>query len=499
MSKTTLVKRCLWLSAWSVWFACGVGLYRELPRGLGTQVSNVAAGSHESVFGFIGDQDFVAIFSSVRPEQSNLVLRNARDGGEVGSRECPLLIPYAMSGNLRMGNWTTLSEVTETLRFGILLGRGRLEENSPSARVSIERPGVYAFDVMKDERRQLTDRTSSHVILHPTKPWIAIVDFERGVDGVRVVVADYATGKRRFEDQLPADSSLISHPLFLPADDQLLLHVFKRLDPAGNSGRAELQIWNLGDPPSLEETLDLPRGRVIDQVSVSLTGRVMFPANPIGPEPDAEWMDVYDFRERKFLSTAAKTDRKKKGDSDADEESSLGGFAISPSGRFAVKYKTVYVRAPGARRATIRTYGGGLFEVGTGRTLWKASAAEYVEKADADSFEVNENWHELWKGRFPNFKYQTRSRRSLETGGVLYRMEGSIQFEPRNINASRTLLLLADGSVHPWPLQVDWKSLAICQAILASPLILLWSLLWWKRRREARRIPTAPLSPSRSA
>jgi len=238
----------------------------------------------------------------------------------------------------------------------------------------------------------------------------------------------------------------------------------------------------------LEETLNLPRVPPIQEVSISLTGRMMFPAYPIESEPDAEWMDVYDFRERKFLSTAPRP-RKKSDDWIDDVEYSAGGIALSPSGRSALKYKTVNVRAFAVRTSTVRRSSGGLFEVGTGRTIWKASAAEYVEKADADSFEVNENWDELWKNRFPNFKYQTRSRRSLETGRVLYRMESSIHFEPRNINAARTLLLLADGSVHHWPLQIDWKALAICQAILALPLVLLWGALRWRRRRAARRQP----------
>ena len=73
----------------------------------------------------------------------------------------------------------------------------------------------------------------------------------------------------------------------------------------------------------------------------------------------------------------------------------------------------------------------------------------------------------------------------METGKVLHRYWGFGGLGC--ISNDGRLAVDTDGTVYEMPLRVNWPLLAACQTVLASPLILLWLGLGW-RRRLARRV-----------
>src|SRR5262245_59971685 len=82
-----LVKRLLWLLAWGVWLWLGVGLYRELPRELGPMVSQLPVGSRDTLLGFVGGSDEVAVLVGDEDRYGcrKVGLFDARTGDAVGS------------------------------------------------------------------------------------------------------------------------------------------------------------------------------------------------------------------------------------------------------------------------------------------------------------------------------------------------------------------------------------------------------------------------------
>lgn len=58
-------------------------------------------------------------------------------------------------------------------------------------------------------------------------------------------------------------------------------------------------------------------------------------------------------------------------------------------------------------------------------------------------------------------------------------------------NADQTLLGDSDGLIYEYP-KVNYPLLALCQTILALPLVLLWSGLRWRRKRRRRLARVSP-------
>jgi hypothetical protein len=60
----------------------------------------------------------------------------------------------------------------------------------------------------------------------------------------------------------------------------------------------------------------------------------------------------------------------------------------------------------------------------------------------------------------------------------------------RSLHENPEQLLVADlrGVVYRYP-TVNWPLLALCQTILALPLVLLWAMLRWRRMRMASAMP----------
>jgi len=339
---------------------------------------------------------------------------------------------------------------------------------------------------MKEEWRRLTWIDVFQVEPHPTKPWAAIVVGPERGNSNRIVVTDYQSGKTLFDFKFPERSTLYSRPFFIVDRDVIVLPLIRRFPEEGDSARPLMQVWRIADPPILDQELtENPRPPMIPY-SISSNGRLLFNGQPKDDAPNSLWVDVFDMCDQSFLTTLPPYEQPgARGDVHIaiDPRASL----ISQSGRTVLKFGKQGNQQLGSKKITFRLTSGTLREVGSGRTIWQASPWEKVVDADSnEGFVVAERFHDLWRQWFPKFKLDASAFRSLETGELQLRTLSEGRFDPRNINANRTLVVLADGSVHPFPFRVNWPLLALCQAILALPLVLMWAVLRWRRGRRNR-------------
>jgi hypothetical protein len=167
--------------------------------------------------------------------------------------------------------------------------------------------------------------------------------------------------------------------------------------------------------------------------------------------------------------------------------------AIAPQGNAVLRYMNEEFVPPANRRVGATGPTLALYELGDGRILWQQGLYEITTESNGpDGFLVKEEWHKLWEAWLPNLKYETLARRSLDDASLLYRTSAKIAVDPRNYNAARTLVVMSDGAVHRLPLQTNWPLFALCQTILALPLILLWAMLRWRRNRRLRLASVTP-------
>jgi len=138
-------------------------------------------------------------------------------------------------------------------------------------------------------------------------------------------------------------------------------------------------------------------------------------------------------------------------------------------------------------RRVLESPAGTLFDVASGAALWRAGSHEtLVLPADSNSFVVREDWSRLWSRFLPGLPYATLACRSVETGKLLRRTPSDLLLADQRLNAAGTLTVLKNGDVRRLPLRVNWPLVAFCQTILALPLILLWMVLRWRRKRQLR-------------
>src|SRR5688572_3421300 len=109
-------KRTFWLVAWSAWLWLGVGLYHELPRKLGPQLSQVAFDGLKTPMGFVGEHDVIAVQTSSRNNIRNLTLCDARNGQVIGLRHRPMNHVISNRGEQRAADLLGPSALDASLR-----------------------------------------------------------------------------------------------------------------------------------------------------------------------------------------------------------------------------------------------------------------------------------------------------------------------------------------------------------------------------------------------
>lgn len=138
---------------------------------------------------------------------------------------------------------------------------------------------------------------------------------------------------------------------------------------------------------------------------------------------------------------------------------------------------------------------GKLWEVDTGRVLWecrKGPSAGLIEFASdprsvdpQGRFEVHERWSFFNIQSAKGIAYAVRS---LNTGQLVYRCWHSTVHPDAVVSSDGRLIFdRIDDVVRSLPPVVNYPLFALCQTILALPLVLTWALLCWRRRRAERR------------
>jgi hypothetical protein len=134
-----------------------------------------------------------------------------------------------------------------------------------------------------------------------------------------------------------------------------------------------------------------------------------------------------------------------------------------------------------------------IWDFETSAPRWRGSNAWSVfYRGDDESFWVSEGvaWPlSIWGGSTQ--RYATASRRDFESGRTLCRCWATDMRGANWVSSDGQLAIKPDGTVHNLPYLINWPLLALCQGVLAIPLVLFWLALFWRRKRHLRRLAGA--------
>jgi hypothetical protein len=431
----TRLKRLLWLVAWTFWLWLGFGLYRELPRDLGPEVCRLPeADAGQSFLGFIGGANLPA-FREYLPGGRGLEVRVY--DAETGMPVRTIRLSQASRGNLVHENVRRHGVVFMELPFD--------PENEPG------RVAWYAADLMTGRREFLTDHPVLELKVASDQPWVAVVErMPAAVLLERVAIFDVRTGKRLFTGATttPQPRGYLN---FLPGSDRLVV-------PNMSEDRTNVafDVWSLDGTPTKIKTL---KGWVIGQsASAGANGRLAF-----GSHRYPDYIAAFDVDEERLI------------------------FAAGPRIAPAPAAQTPQVLLSASGKALLGGSSRCIWNVDGGPPIWVGSSHETPQAVESnEQFMVVEAWHNLWAEWLPNLKFETRAFRRLDDGELLYRTYADQIPYASHTNAPGTLVHLSDGTIHRMPPPIDWPLLALCQAILALPLVLMWAGLRGRRMRRLR-------------
>jgi hypothetical protein len=422
------LKRSIWLAAWGVWLALGVGLHRELPRAPGELIVPLPNGSKEFMVGFV--------------DHAPRLLACSHDWNAAGQE---------------LWIWDAASRTAAKRLFADL---PTVPWHSASPRrdfaVIAERfmpgplawSGCFAIHLRTGERRPLPVKGYAPVY-HPTRPWAIFTALAEEPNGPAWVKAfDLRTGRLFFEWR-GAPGALKNNPFFI-GDDRIGVPL-----KATRTEPSTLEVWTL--PQAAAPAQRVAPFDIGNDAVVSPTGRIAWNRNDVTVE-------VFDVAaERSAFTEPPKSDAARA----RPTTDVVGRPLLSNDGA-----------------AVLASVSGALFEIATGKTLWLARADEsIVGHLDDRRFEVRERWT-VDVGRWSK-SFETFAVRDLRDGRFVYRAWSPTLTVYAEDDEGRAFSLTDEG-VRTLPPQVDWLVLSFCQAILASPLILLWAILRWRRKRQLR-------------
>jgi hypothetical protein len=440
------LKRFLWLLAWAGWIWLGFGLWRELPREYGEPIAKLPYKDRGNV-SFIGDGNRISMLKRSQD----------RSAVEVYDAEGGALIFASAEEKIGELNWYYPYSVRHP---------AFLVKDVPSVGL-----GYSIFDFTNGKWRHISKRNMRNSAVHSSQPWILLFDDNRG-DGKtpqQVAVLDWETGKETVVCQIPPTHMIHGRMAFLENPDRVTFKIRDRIQ-FGSHGIRE--VWRLADPPVLEKRLtDVPIGTY---PSNSNNGRLAFDL-PVGSGA----VEVYDLNEDKFIFANFPPDQRP---------------TKPPPGRPVGKAKQIpEVDAPVVSPSGRAVFGGRpttLWEVDSGKVLWQSEQSANAEELRSRYF-VTEDWRPLlrkWLKSYA-FNYETLAVRDLESGRLIVRMRTIPKARGTTFNSKATLAAggdrqTAELSVYRIPQTPNWPLLALCQTILALPLVMLWAVLRWRRRRR---------------
>jgi len=425
--------RIFWVSAWSFWLWLGIGLQRELPRNLGRVVCKLPLGPGETV------KDFVRFGPSVVTKQHDSSIGKdvfRRRSARTGEVELTISVQRPVAENWIdfASCWVGYIVGNEDTRY--------LDGLTPATRGYVIDPAtgeVRLYNLRTGERRDYSD-LGSLVGVHWERPWMLFVRFKLGEGNERVTVLDAETGKRVFEFPIPAgafqrnwlprfvgDNVALS---FVEGDERCRLEIRSTTD-----GTLVGTIRDLGSFWS--STAD---GKVAQTHHSNSSVRV----------------EVHDARTEELLLA----------DETPAPQSVDGSFyvpAFSRDGRYFLSPPT-----------------GALFDLAASARIWKAAPHERASLlVSPGRFEIVEDWMIGWRSW--STIVRTHVIRNLADRSFVCRTWNSIASP---VDESRTMIIV-DDSIRRLPPRVSWPLLALCQAILALPPVLLWAGLRWRGKSKS--------------
>ena len=125
-----------------------------------------------------------------------------------------------------------------------------------------------------------------------------------------------------------------------------------------------------------------------------------------------------------------------------------------------------------------------LWDVDAGRRLWRRTDVSVETRPSAGLFSVYEDWrtHLDLFGSMGETLPTTTAVRDIETAALLYRHWGDDFLACVSPDGERA----ADkyGRVYALPVGANLLLLALCQALLALPIVVVWSVLRWRRKHR---------------
>jgi len=425
--------RSLWLIAWSLWGWLGWGLYRELPRDLGPPLAHLISGAKLSLDGFLGGKPALVgeLYSApwfLADRERTIHCWDAQTGREL-----------AQTGPFHVSRWAP-DEPRLSLTHGVAI------EGDESQQGSARRYKVW--DLQTGIARALPEGFSQLLDLHATRPW-ALLGSERD-QPTKVAIADLGTGAliRAWDlsHAVPVKDALV-HAGFFDDSDESLLVVLR------TSVNSREWLIRLGTDSAVSSAVALARD--YHRFGPPQGGRLVASA---WEEEDAidEVLDCA--TGRAVWSSVAQ--------GDAAIVLALG----APSIILAARGTRVYCPTTG------------LTDIASGATVWAPeSGAEdsFLRLAGTNAFWVRETWPVRLRRLTSGTLRTTWALRSLDDGRLIVRL-----WEQVCLNDTRTLAATHEGAVYAWPASANYLLFALCQSILALPLLLTWLALRWRRIRH---------------
>lgn len=436
------VKRGCWVAAWGVWVWLGLGLYRELPRNFEKGVKLDAA-FELPAYGFIGDSHEVVVSSSNRgPKWGRQVFQ----------------IFDADTGRLirefsHQGLWAT--------RDGNEFRRGVAFVNSFAD--DPKDVGFFCIDLISGASRKVSSMLAKQVALHESHPWVAFREEDRFFFTLkRLVVCDWSNCEEIFFlNPGIGRENLVGDHFFLPDSDRLVVQRGPITDKANELG--VIEIWEPSKRPRMVKAL---RGSVGVQASLASGGRIAYLERVTGPST----IDIFDIEiGQRVFSHPPQSARGK-----SDDRHPRRPLLFQDG------------------RSVCGGEDGSIFDVESGQVLWPRYSHESVMFSPApDQFCVYEQWHELSGFKFP-WRFETFATRDYK-GALMFRSWEDVPLNPAHRSSDGKLLIdWSNVQIIRLPLLVNYPLLAICQTILALPLVFLWAILRWRRNRRLRLASVTP-------
>jgi len=452
--------RVAWLLAWGAWAALGVGLHRHLPRNVGPVVAKLQMPTIENVVGFLPSGEEIATLQNIPSQPSAIYIYKAATGERVRTIMGPA------TGQLVDVGFGSSKDREDIRRFGLLLSNVSTKFDSSRDSNGNRETGFHILDLRTGAVRKVQQEWAEFAAFHPQKPWLLFTSRRRPQwADLRVQVLDVERDIVLFDKSVSAADPLSGDPFFDLGSDAVVFPLrSSKTNRRTQAGRFE--FWTVANPSQLTRTVDPAFVGMNGQPS--LGGRVAF--SRAGSYET--YIDVVDLRDGKRLF-AYPAD---------DDRNSYPQYRFHPPA----------VLSASGRAALQSGRYGMLWDVDTGKLLWRGSSAELVTALPLENkFAVYEPWSVLFKSWSFLKGYATFAVRDLETGAVEYRCPVDQMRTFGATSPDGSLSVGRDGLVTRMPFHVNWPLLAACQGVLALPLILFWSALRLRRRWRTRALRNA--------